>query len=221
MELEQLKNVWQKTSQREIEGYFVSFKDVQSLLRKRSNTTVSQIKRGIRNKILMSAGIGLILLSFATYVLLTNEPVISFVESFSSSEANLNIGIFYLVFGLVVCFISVFNGVSYRQIVQIENKKGPLKSSIKNILAIVRNAMQAKIYSDTLVIPSTVFILLIADLIRGTEIFSNNTLLLISVTGAIGFGVFSYFLTKRGQYQRYGEQIESLEKCLQELQVES
>ena len=52
MELEQLKTVWEKTTEHNVEGYFVSKEEVQRLIGKRSNTTISQIKRKIRNKIL-------------------------------------------------------------------------------------------------------------------------------------------------------------------------
>jgi len=218
MELEELKTVWQKSTQREIEGYFVSFDDVRALIKKRSNTTISQIKRGVRNKIFMSGTISLLLLAFAVYLLITEEPVFSFLESMTSAQANINVGIFYLIFGVIIGFISVFNIFSYRKINQIEEKKAPLKSSIKNVLAIVRNAMKAKIYSDLIVVPATVLALVIVDMVSGTEIFSDITVLLLTAFGAVGFGVFSYFLTRYGQHRRYGEQIEALEECLRELE---
>lgn len=220
MELEQLKTVWQKTTEHEVEGYFVSMEEVQRLIRKRSNTTISQIKRKIRNKVLMAGGIGLLLLEFASYVFIAEEPVFDFFISYSDSASNWEMGTFYLVFGLVICFISVFNAFSYRKILNIENRKSDLKSSIKSILAIVQNAIKAKVYSDSLVVPGTVLILVMIDLIRDIGIFPNATILLLFVFGAMVFASFSYLMAKYSQNKRYGSQIRALEECLEELEEE-
>ena len=221
MELEQLKTVWEKTTEHNVEGYFVSKEEVQRLIGKRSNTTISQIKRKIRNKIFMSGGIGLLLLTFASYVFTADERVFDFFVSFSDPGSNLEMGTFYLVFGLVVCFISLFNGLSYRKILTIENLNSDLKSSIKSILAILQNAIRVKIYSDTFVVPGTVLVLVMIDIIRGIGIFPNATILLLFVLGAAVFATFSYFMTKYSQNKRYGSQIRALEVCLEDLKEES
>lgn len=220
MELEQLKTVWKKTTARESEGYFVSDEEVQRLIGKRSNTTISKVKRKIKIKVFMAGGIGLLLLAFASYVFIAEDRVFDFFVSFSDTASNLEMGTFYLVFGLVVCFISLFNAFSYRKILKIEKRKSDLKSSIKNILAILQNAIRVKIYSDTLVVPCTVLVLIIIDLIRGIGIFPNATILLLFVLGAVVFATFSYFLAKYSQNKRYGSQIRALEECLEELEEE-
>lgn len=220
MELDQLKTVWKKTTDHEVEGYFVSKEEVQRLIGKRSNTTISQVKRKIRNKIIMSGSIGLLLLAFATYVFIAEDRVFDFYVSFADKASNLEMGTFYLVFGLVICFISVFNAFSYRKILKIEKQKSDLKSSIKSILAILHTAIKVKTYSDTLVVPGTVLVLMIIDLIRGIGIFPNATVLLLFVLGALVFATFSYFMAKYGQNKRYGRQIRALEECLDELEEE-
>lgn len=218
MELEQLKTVWEKKTEHDVEGYFISKEEVQRLISKRSNTSISRIKRKIRNKIFMSGSIGLLLLAFSWYVFIAEERVFDFFVSFSDPASNLEMGTFYLVFGLVICFISVFNAFSYRKILIIEKRKSDLKSSIKNILAILQNAIRVKIYSDTLVVPATVLVLVIVDLVRGIVIFPNATILLSFVLGAIVVATFSYFITKYSQHKRYGSQIRALEECLEELE---
>ena len=218
MELDQLKTVWKKTTDHEVEGYFVSKKEVQRLIGKRSNTTISQIKRKIRNKVFLAGGIGLLLLTFASYVFMAEEPVFDLFESFSDPVPNFEVGIFYLVFGLVICFISLFNAFSYRKILNIEKRKSDLKSSIQNILVILQNAIRVKIYSDTLVVPGTVLVLVLIDLIRGIGIFPNTTILLLFVLGAVVFATLSYFITKYSQNKRYGSQIRALKECLEELE---
>jgi len=220
MELEHLKTVWEKTTEREVEGYFVSKKEVQRLIGKQSNTTISQIKRKIRYKVFMAGGIGLLLLAFASYVFIAEERVFDFFESFVDPASNLVMGTFYLVFGLVICFISVFNAFSYRKILKIEKQKSDLKSSIQNILAILQNAIKVKIYSDTLVVPGTVLALVLIDLIIGIGIFPNATILLLFVLGAVVFATFSWFMAKYSQNERYGSQIRALEECLEELEEE-
>jgi hypothetical protein len=220
MELEQLKTVWKKTTKHEVEGYFVSKEELQRLIGKRSYTTISQIKRKIRNKVFMAGGIGLLLLAFASYALVTKEPVLDFFEFISDPKPNLEVGIFYLIFGLVICFISVFNAFSYRKILNIEKRESDLKSSINSILAIVKKAMEVKVYSDSLVVPGTVLALIIIDLVHGIGLFPNVTTLLLFVLGAIAFTAFSYFITRYSQNKRYGSQILALEECLQELEEE-
>jgi len=168
----------------------------------------------------MAGSIGLLLLAFASYVLVTKEPVFDFFEFISDSKPNLEVGIFYLIFGLVICFISVFNAFSYRKILNIEKRKSDLKSSINNILAIVKKAMKAKTYSDSLVVPGTVLALVAVDLVRGIGLFPNVATLLLFILGAIAFTTFSYFITKYSQNKRYASQIRALEECLQELDEE-
>jgi ABC-type transport system involved in cytochrome c biogenesis permease subunit len=220
MELEQLKTVWKKTTEREVEGYFVSKKEVQRLIGKRSNTTIFQIKRKIRNKVFMAGGIGLMLLAFAAYLFTAEEQVFELFESFVDPTSNLEMGAFYLVFGLVICFISIFNAFSYRKILKIENRKSDLKSTIQSILAILQKAIKVKIYSDTLVIPGTILSLVLIDLISSIGIFPNTNILLVFVLGSVVFATLSYFITTYGQSKRYGSQIRALEDCLTELEEE-
>jgi len=220
MELEQMKTVWEKTTNHEVEGYIVSKEEIHRMIGKRSNTTISQIKRKIRNKVFMAGSIGLLLLAFASYLFIAEERVFEFFESFVDPASNLEVGTFYLIFGLLVCFISLFNAFAYRKILIIENRKSNLKSSIQNILAILQNAIRVKIYSDTLVVPGTVLALALIDLIRGIGIFPNVTVLLLFVLGAVVFATLSYYITTYGQNKRYGSQIRALKECLEELEDE-
>lgn len=204
-----------------VEGYFVSKQEVQRLIGKRSNTTISLIKRKIRNKSFIAGSIGVLLLTFGTYVLIAKEPVFDLLKPLIPSQSNLAMGTFYLVFGLVVSFISVFNAFSYCKILKTEEHKSDLKTSIKNILTIVRSAIRVKIYSDTLVVPGTVLTLGIIDAIQGVGIYPNITTLIFFVLGAVAFAIFTYFLTKYGQNKRYAKQIRALEECLKELKEEN
>jgi len=72
----------------------------------------------------MEGGIGLLLLlAFASYAFIAEERVFEFFESFVDPALNLEMGTFYLVFGLVICFISVFNAFSYCKILKIKKRK--------------------------------------------------------------------------------------------------
>lgn len=218
MELEQLKSIWQKTTEREVEGFFISREEVRDLIKKRSNSAVAQIKRGVRNKVFMAGAIGLVMVIFSILIFSSEEAIFPYIDFLSDPETNIEVGIFYLVFGLVILFISFFNAYSYRQILNIEDRESDLKTSVQSILGIIRRAVKAKVYSDSLVIPFTVLILAVVSLTRGQGIFPSTTILLLSVLGAVGFGIFSYFLTRHGQNKRYGRQIKDLEECLKELQ---
>lgn len=220
MELEQLKTVWEKTTESEMEGYFVNKKEVQQLIAKRSNTTISQIKRKIRNKVLIAGSIGLLLLAFTSYLFTAEDRVFDFIISFSNLGSNIEVGILYLALGLVICFISLFNAFSYRKILGIEKKQSDLKSSIQNILAILHNAIKLKIYTDCFVVPTSILVVIIIDVIQGIRIFPNTTVLLLFILGAIAFAVLSYFISSYDQNKRYGSQILVLKECLKELNEE-
>lgn len=218
MELDQLKTVWQKTTQKEVEGYFISADEVKSLIKKRSNTAVAEIKRGVRNKVFMAGGIGSLMIMVSIIAFNSDEPFYSFVDFLSSPEANTEVGIFYLVFGLVICFISVFNAFSYKQILNVEKLETDLKTSIKSVLSIIKKAVRTKIYSDTAVVPITIFSIVAIDLMRGLSFIPSTKILVLLIFGGFAFAIFSYFLTSYGQNKRYGKQIEVLEECLQELE---
>ena len=220
MELEQLKTLWDKTTEHEVEDFFVNKNEVQRMIGKRSKTTISQIKRKIRNKVLMAGSIGLLLLLFASYIFIADDRVFDFFISFPNAVSNLEIGTFYLVFGMLICFISLFNAFSYRKILSIEKQKRDLKSSIQNILAILENAIKVKIYSDTLVVPGTILVLVIIDISRGIGIFPNTKILLLFLLSAAVFTALFYFIARYDQNKRYGRQIRALKNSLKELEEE-
>lgn len=213
MDLELLKEVWQKTTEKNVEGYFISTEKMKEVIKKRSNTAVSQIKKGIFNKVFKAGGIGLFMLFFSIIIFEMEDPIFSFLESVSNKET----GIFYIVFGLVICFISAFNAYSYRKIIHIENYETNLKTSITSVLKVIQKAISVKIISDAVVIPLTVLVFITVHFIQGSI---NFDLLKISLVllGSTLFGVFSYFLTKKSQNKRYGSQIGVLKQSLKELE---
>lgn len=221
MDLEELKSIWEKTTQKGVEGYFVSHEELQRLIRQRSNSAVSKIKRGIRNKVLMAGGVGLFLITFSMIAFNSGEPLFSFPESFSNAESNFDVAVFYLVFGVVISFISLFNFISYRKIQDIEKYDLDLRSSIQCVLQIIQRAIRVKIYSDMSVVPATVLIIMLIHVMSETPMDLTAQTVVLIMLGAAGFAVFSYYLTKWGQNRRYGEQIEILKKCLMELDENS
>lgn len=212
MDLDLLKEAWQKTTSKEVEGYFISSDKMKEVIKKRSNTAVSQIKKGIFNKVFIAGSVGFSMLIFSVVAFQVNDPIFSFLESIS----NNGVGVFYLIFGLIICFISAFNAYSYQKIIQIEKYETDLRTSIHSVLNVIKKAIFVKMVSDAIVIPLTIFFFLIANLIQGTITIAPLKMIFV-LLGAIIFGVFSFFLTKRGQNKRYGNQIKILEESLENL----
>ncbi|GAB5408364.1 MAG: hypothetical protein BalsKO_07290 [Balneolaceae bacterium] len=210
MELEHLKSVWEKTSNEFGEGYFISEESMRELIQKKSNTAISKVKRQMKQKVFYSGSIAVFMMGFS---------VLSFtkVELLFDKVSNLETGIFYLIFGLVIAFISIFNAYSYRKIHQIEQYESDLKSSIKNVIKILNSAMNAKIFSDTFVLPFTILVLAIVAYVRGIGAFTSPKLILVSLLVSVIMGLLSYFLSKRGQCSRYERQLNALEETLKEL----
>ena len=214
MELSELKSIWQKTSTAQGEGYFVSAEQIQHLIKKKSNTAVAEIKRGMYKKIFMAGSIGVFMILFSILTFNSNEPVLSFIESYTNSE----VGVFYLTFGIVICFISIFNAIGYRRIKRSEVFEPDLRSFIEHVLSIIKSATRVKIYSDTLVLPLTLIAYVIMDIVFDREVFQTTNSILIPIALALGCAVFLYLKSKYEQKKRYGTQIRILEECLQELE---
>ncbi len=211
MDLDQLKNVWQKTSGEMGEGYFISEESMHELIQKKSNTTIAKVKRKMKQKMLYAGTVSILMLIFSTFSF-TRE------EALFDNITNIEAGIFYLIFGIVIAFISIFNAFSYRKIERILKYESDLKTSVSNVIKVLKSAMNAKIYSDTFVLPFTVIVLTIAAYIRGIGAFTNPKIILFALLVSIGFGILSYFISKRGQCSRYERQLDSLEGSLKELQ---
>ncbi len=214
MELEHLKSVWERTSGDLGDGYFISEDNMRVLIKKKSNTAISKVKRQMKNKIRYAGSISILMFMFS--VIAFNREELLF-----DKISNIETGIFYLIFGLVVAFISLFNAYSYRKVNQIEEYESDLKTSINSIIKVLNRAMNAKIFSDTFVMPFTIIVLVIVAYIRGIGAFTSPKLILYSLLISIVLGVLSYFFSKRGQCSRYEQQLNTLNESLKELETES
>lgn len=211
MDLEHLKSVWQKTSNELGKGYFISEESMRELIQKKSNTAIAKVKRQMKQKVFYAGSISVFMLGFS--ILAFNRE-----ELFFNKISNIETGIFYLIFGLVVAFISIFNAYSYRKVTQIEHYETDLTTSIKSVIKILKRAMNAKIFSDTFVMPFTIIVLTLVANVRGIGAFTSPKLIIISLLVSAGLGLLSYFLSKRGQCSRYEGQLNALEDSLRELE---
>ena len=213
MDLDQLKNVWQKTSGEMGEGYFISEENMRDLIQKKSNSSISKVKRQMKQKVRYAGTISILMLMFAFMAFNKKEALFDKVS-------NVEAGIFYLIFGLVIAFISIFNAYSHRKVEQIEEYESDLKTSVSSVIKVLKRAMNAKIFSDTFVMPFTVLVLSTVAYIRGIGAFTNPKLILYSLLVSVTLGALSYFLSKRGQCSRYEKQMNALEESLKELELE-
>ena len=211
MDLDQLKSVWKKTSGELGEGYFISEEGMRELLKKKSNTAISKVKRQMKQKVRYAGTISILMFMFSIWAFNREEPLFDKVS-------NIEAGIFYLIFGFVIAFISLFNLYSYRKVLKIEHYESDLKTSVSSVIKVLKSAMNAKIFSDTFVLPFTVIVLTIAAYIRGVGAFTNPKIIVYSLLISVCLGFLSYFLSKRGQCSRYERQMEALEESLREFE---
>lgn len=210
MDLDQLKTVWQKTSVEQGRGYFIGEEQLRQLIQKSSNSTISEVKSQIKQKAVFAGAVSILLLLFSVVAFQSSKPMFSKIS-------NVETGIFYVIFGLVIAFISLFNAYSYQRIQRIELFEPDTKTSIFRVIQILKSAINVKIFSDTFVLPVTILVLTFTSYIRGIGAFTSLKTILFACILSIGFGVFSYFYTKRGQHKRYGFQLKALENSLKEL----
>ena len=210
MDLDQLKSVWEKTSGKMGEGYFISEEGMRELLKKKSNTAISKVKRQMKQKVSLAGAVSILMLMFSVWAFNREEALFDKIS-------NIEAGIFYLIFGFVIAFISVFNLYSYRKIIKIEGYESDLKTSVSSVIKVLKSAMNAKIFSDTFVLPFTVLVLTVVAYFRGIGVFTNPKVIVFSLLISAGLGFLSYFLSKRGQCSRYERQLEALEESLRDL----
>lgn len=213
MELDHLKKVWQKTSGEMGKGYFISEDSLRELIKKKSNTAIAKVKRQMKQKAMFAGVISLLLFVIAAFIFNTSE-------SLYNNIPNVEAGIFYIVFGSVIAFISLLNVYSYNKVNRIKEYKSDLKHSISSVIKILHKAIKAKIISDILVLPITITVLSMVSFIRGFGAFSDPKFVLYSMLIALGFGVIAYFISRKTQQKRYGRQLKTLEDSLAELDTE-
>lgn len=211
MDLKQLKTMWEDTN---IHEKPVSARNIHIMIKKKSKTTLAQIKSTMRVKMWV-AGVSMVIalaLSAGQLFRWFSEPLF-FSGILSLTEA----GIIFLVMGLVIATVMAGNIWYYLRIKRFEQTSHNLRKQLQQTTHILTHIMRLEVYSDVVFVP------LISGFIGfrwlyGTESFTIDIQFgyLILLMAATSYG--AYLLANRLMKKKYGRELEQLQSYLRELE---
>lgn len=216
MEINDLKSVWKKANDQEQPGYWVSEEDVRGMIRKKSQATISDVLRQLRQKIRMSGVIGGVTLILSLTTIFVSDASDNFF--LNESLTNDQYGIMMMAMSLCILTICVHTTIRYRQVKNLEQSADSLKSSLQRTRQIFQKIIKAGIISDTIVTP------MVMVFIAGFEIYGNQAflfdirlfyLILAAVILAVFFNRLAAYMMRR----KFGHFIKALDNRLQELEA--
>ena len=201
MELESLKDIWNKSLPSEAE---MSGEDIRQMMRQRSKSAIAKMKRNLMIEL------ALMILIYA-YAVIQNDHFMP--------------GMQWLFVGIEVIYLFYF-GIKYRLLSRMENPAFEVRSSLQKQLNSLENLLRFYLWSGLLLVPMVTlasFWIGYTYSIPG-EFPRDNSLLLITsfvillVSTLICIPL--YFFTKWYIRKLYGRHIEKLKNMMNELSEE-
>lgn len=205
MEYKDLISIWKIASEKQTSDNQMSIEEVRLALTKRSNTIISKIKRNLKIKMWIQTMMGF---------LGTIYFAIQLQDKFAEEPKVIMI---FLMF-LIILALGIHKRINYTKIVNFQKSSEPLRTSLTRITDIMNKVVQAQIY--TTVILATFF----AVSLTYVYLYADDRLLFdsrIFILGAVAIAapIFFYFFAKRGQKRMFGDYIQSLKNCANELET--
>lgn len=215
MELEQLKTTWIKTSEDQVTNYQVDREEISWIISKKSNTTISNIKRNMLIKIFLTGFVGIFALSTGCIHLFgfIEEPL--YLEKILTV---IELGVILFTMGCILIGISITNIRFYRRIKEFESSSDSLSITLNNVNGIIESVMWLGISSDLFVTP------LVTGFIAYIRLYNREAFILDSRVFALaaiffGFGVFSFFMNRWTMHKKFGKHLDKLKSYLKELEI--
>ncbi|MBO3699693.1 hypothetical protein [Roseivirga sp. E12] len=215
MEVNDLKAIWKKASDREKSGYWVSDEDLRTMLKKKSHAAIADVQKELKNKILMTtifSVFGLVMGCFIVFKPPADLDLGDFVPT------GLAYGITLIIMGVAVGVISIHTRIRHRQVRQLVEAAQPLKASLTQTRGIFQKIIGAGVLSDTIVTP-LVMILIIAVQVYNKEPFAFDLRLLYLLLAAVALVYGFYYLAKFMMNRKFGRFVKALDDRLNELEA--
>ena len=214
MELEQLKDIWETTSEKETAKNRIDDRAVRAMISKKSKTTVSNIKRTMWFKLWMAGLSSIASIILSVYHLASTAENPLFLENLLTKS---EVGFIFMVMGIVMVFISIYNFINYKRVDEFEKSNEPLKHTLIRIIEIIDTKIKLTIYSDLAFTPLIAgFIAYIALFKRQGFVLDIRALYLVLIVLAVA--AFSYFINERIMKRKFGNDMERLKDYLYELE---
>ncbi len=210
MELLELQLAWQSWSDQDIQNYRVDETVISQSLTKQSQSEIALIKRAMRIKFFVGGlaaltAIGLSLFSWIKPVELDFSPV----------EASA----LFAVLALSIMIMLSFNYRAFLGLQKVQASSLDLKSSLSQVIRLIRNVMNINVYSDALMTPVLVVWITYANIsTRGEFLWNKHGWILAGL--ALGLFCFSYFFQRYTQQLKFGRYVDRLQSYLDTLEKE-
>ena len=215
MELLELKSIWEKATAQEGTGENLTPQQVQLVIKKRSNTAISKIKREMKFKIWFLGFMGALCMIFA--------PVLFFLEKeelpLSSILEPLEVCIIYFSMGAVIFIFSRQIKSTHDKIVHYQKTSSDLKTSINGIIKLMHKIMKLAVTIGGVMTPLLITWIVFAFLYKDTAFSFDIRILYVLIIAFICHKLFS-FLEARIQNKKYGKYVDALKQCLHELETD-
>ncbi|MDZ7771755.1 MAG: hypothetical protein U5K31_03300 [Balneolaceae bacterium] len=215
MELETLKTIWQEAGKSPYHGHTMDKDHIQSLMKKKSQTTFANIKRSMRLKAVAAGVIGTFVLAVSVVQLLaiTEEPILDF--SFLSA---FEMGLVAAVMSMVVLTVAAVNFIGYRRITRFECSTRPLKAMLEESVVLLRRIMMIGVYSDAIFTPAIAGFVAYIWLFQRQE-FAWDIRLIYLVMIMAGTAFFAYVTANWLMQGKHGSHLNKLQGYLKELKL--
>lgn len=213
MELEELKVLWKKETEKEVSSHRVDVDEIRGVITRKSQSTIADLKRKLKIKVAITGITSLICLAVVLFNL-TDKLSESFGDIMDASQ----MGIIYSVLGVSLIIISVFNFFNHIRITDFERSSLSIKETIEHVTKIIKGAMNLGTYSDLIVSPF-VFAFIAFVFFYREEVFQFDIRTLYVLLVYIAGLAFSYLTNRWGMKRRFGNDLDQLKKYQKELEL--
>lgn len=213
MEVNEIKTLWQQTSGDQMEHFWQNEDNIRTLINNKSQSEIAVIKRTMVNKCWISGIVSsmAVVMSLVHLMGLSQKPLV--FESYLGIEAS---GFLFLLMGIVIAGISIFNGLASRRINWEQAAGEPLKYALIRITEIFRLKINLETATDTIFTP------LVAGIVSYLVLFGHEglawdirVLYVVFITALVG--IAAYFINRWLMQNRFNENLNRLENCLSDL----
>ncbi len=214
MELLELKSIWKKTTTKEFAGKGMTENKIKELIKKKSKTAISKIKREMKFKIWFMGATGIMCIAFSPILLFLDNDKLPLAKILSPIE----VFFIYVLMGIVIFVFSRRIKNTHDKInVYLESSKD-LKISIEEILKLMDKIVKLAITIGGIITPILIGWILYAFLYKDKAFALDLRIIYLLAITFIDHKVLS-FLEAKVQHKKYGAYIKALKECLKELKT--
>lgn len=215
MELEELKALWKEETKKKVSTLQINIDEVRGVITRKSQSTISDLKRTLLMKVVLTGITGCICLGAGFYSLLSSSEEALFL---SDLMTPIQLGIMYSILGIslsIICIVNLFNRI---RITDFERSSLPIKETITHVIRIIKGAMDLGTYSDLIVSPFIFAFFAYIIMVEKQAFDMEYPILVVLGVYIVGL-VFSYFTNRLGMKRRFGNDLDQLNKYLKELEL--